>query len=123
MNVFLPLPPTRWDSRCIPQYLAPKLGFKMKSSKPTYTAYLKLPDGPLGEHRFRDHLQDKITIIEGVLVCGPVMVTLYLEESKEEKLSLGTQCGVGLDSPSLKSLELGSQPSAKTMTGYFLLTL
>lgn len=89
MNVFLPLPPTRWDSRCIPQYLAPKLGFKMKSSKPTYTAYLKLPDGPLGEHRFRDHLQDKITIIEGVLVCGPVMVTLYLEENKEEKVKSG----------------------------------
>lgn len=62
----------------------------MKPNKPTYTAYLELPDGPLGEHGLRDHLQDEIAVVEGFLICWPVMVTLHLEKKKQGKVSLET---------------------------------
>lgn len=61
----------------------------MKSNKLTYAAYLKLPDGPLRQHGLREHLQDEVPIVEGILVRWPVMVTFYLEEDKQKKSKSG----------------------------------
>lgn len=55
----------------------------MTSDKPTYAAYPKLPDGPLRQHGLREHLQDEVPVVEGLLVRWPVMVTFYLEENRK----------------------------------------
>lgn len=57
----------------------------MKSNEQTYAAYPKFPDGPLGQHGFRQHLQNEVPIVEGILVRWPIMVTLYLEEDRQKK--------------------------------------
>lgn len=81
----------------------PKLGCQMKSNKLTYAAYPKFPDGPLRQHRFGEHLQDEVPIVEGILVCWPVMVTLYLDQHRV-KGSLETDSSMNLDFPSLEGL-------------------
>ena len=78
----------------------------MKSNEETYTAYPKFPDGPLGQHGFRQHLQNEVPIVEGILVCWPIMVTLYLEEDRQKKkVSLETRF---YHEPELSLLEMSS---------------
>lgn len=49
----------------------------------TYTADFKLSYCPLWEHRFRQHLNNQVSIVQGILVMGPVLITLYLQGHKE----------------------------------------
>lgn len=55
----------------------------------TYAAYPKFPDGPLWQHKLREHLQDEVPVVKGILVRRPVMVTLYLEEDGQKKSESG----------------------------------
>lgn len=65
----------------------PKPGYLMKSNKLTYAAYPKLPDGPFGQYRLREHLKNEVPVVEGILVRWPVMVTFYLEEDRRKQVS------------------------------------
>lgn len=45
----------------------------------TYTADVELSNGPFRQDGFRQHLDDQVPVVQGVVVKGPVVITLHLD--------------------------------------------
>ena len=59
----------------------------MSERKVQYAADLELADGPLGQNRLRQHLDDQVSVVQRVLVKRPVVITLHLKTEKTYNLT------------------------------------
>lgn len=53
----------------------------------TYVADVELSYGPLRKNRLWQHLDDQVSIVQRILIEGPVVVTLHLDTEEEEEYS------------------------------------
>lgn len=56
----------------------------------TYAADAELSYGPLRKDRLRQHLDDQVSVVQRVVIKGPVVVTLHLDTGEEEEHRLST---------------------------------
>lgn len=51
----------------------------------TYAADVELSYGPLGQNRLWQHLDDQVSVVQRILIKWPIVITLYLEQSRNNR--------------------------------------